>query len=405
MSENDSVESVEISYPIRPKGSSASQPTNHSPSMGSVKSRDSQPESRGHSSSQGPSTSFSDRIQQDEFRNRIREEMRDGKKRLQSFLINRWVVSDAPHPKDLAEAGFYYEPGSADRVRCAFCDVSIRDWRAKHDPLLQHMRQSPRCEFINGYDVKNVPVDDDPFRGQVRWQRKDIDTSGLPDIPSSHPVSSESSGHSSSSSQIGAPLVDPQYEHSGPKMNSMISFESRIQSFPENWESLCKLSKESLAEAGFYYDGPHDKYSDVVRCFHCGSTLYDWETDDDSWREHKKITDANGTKCPFLRLNYPYPHNHTPSSSQASSQNEDAMHTDEESEKQLETRVKNETESTGSGSSGRNKIECVVCQNQDVKITFLPCAHLVCCPSCAANLSNCPLCRQKIVSSFITYMA
>ncbi|ELT99769.1 hypothetical protein CAPTEDRAFT_30490, partial [Capitella teleta] len=39
---------------------------------------------------------------------------------------------------------------------------------------------------------------------------------------------------------------------------------------------------------------------------------------------------------------------------------------------------------------------CKVCFDAEVNCVFLPCGHLVCCMSCAEQVSNCPLCRTSI---------
>jgi hypothetical protein len=42
--------------------------------------------------------------------------------------------------------------------------------------------------------------------------------------------------------------------------------------------------------------------------------------------------------------------------------------------------------------------ECYVCMNAVKCILFEPCAHLVCCETCAEVLSSCPICRKPIAS-------
>ena len=38
---------------------------------------------------------------------------------------------------------------------------------------------------------------------------------------------------------------------------------------------------------------------------------------------------------------------------------------------------------------------CKICMDANVKVTFSPCGHLVCC-QCAAAMKECPFCRQVI---------
>ena len=68
-------------------------------------------------------------------------------------------------PFELAEAGFYYT-GESDAVKCAFCKVIVRGWTCRDVPILTHMRSNTRCKFIQGWNVNNIPLADDPVRGR-----------------------------------------------------------------------------------------------------------------------------------------------------------------------------------------------------------------------------------------------
>lgn len=48
---------------------------------------------------------------------------------------------------------------------------------------------------------------------------------------------------------------------------------------------------------------------------------------------------------------------------------------------------------------------CKICMDQDLNIVFLPCGHLISCSKCAANLKECPLCRQMIKGTVRTFLA
>lgn len=59
----------------------------------------------------------------------------------------------------MAAAGFYY-PGYSydvcdckasfrtDTVRCAFCGIMLRDWKAGDNPVAEHKKWSPSCKFV-----------------------------------------------------------------------------------------------------------------------------------------------------------------------------------------------------------------------------------------------------------------
>ncbi|MPC46956.1 Baculoviral IAP repeat-containing protein 7-B [Portunus trituberculatus] len=44
----------------------------------------------------------------------------------------------------------------------------------------------------------------------------------------------------------------------------------------------------------------------------------------------------------------------------------------------------------------KEKRRCVVCLDNEYGAIFMPCTHLVTCPSCAATLSTCPVCRTPV---------
>lgn len=51
-----------------------------------------------------------------------------------------------------------------------------------------------------------------------------------------------------------------------------------------------------------------------------------------------------------------------------------------------------------------NQKTCVVCFDNEVEVTFIPCGHLCVCTSCAYGLTDCPICRKHIESSQRTYL-
>ena len=67
----------------------------------------------------------------------------------------------------------------------------------------------------------------------------------------------------------------------------------RLASFGEHWPHHGKLSKERMAEAGLYYNGPGDK----VTCPYCKVFIECWGPHDDPMTEHKNLSH---TGCPFI---------------------------------------------------------------------------------------------------------
>ena len=83
------------------------------------------------------------------------QRMKSEQARLETFV--RWPNRAAISGEALAKAGFFYTL-SADRVQCAFCENVLRNWEAGDDAFAEHRRHFPRCRFVLGLDVGNIPI-------------------------------------------------------------------------------------------------------------------------------------------------------------------------------------------------------------------------------------------------------
>lgn len=91
--------------------------------------------------------------------------------------------STAIQPNVLAKAGFFFF-NDGDKVQCAYCLGIVGQWDPGDDALTEHRRHFPRCPFILGLPVGNVPID--PLTGrEPRWVQptlgqvdRSLDTTG-----------------------------------------------------------------------------------------------------------------------------------------------------------------------------------------------------------------------------------
>ena len=90
-------------------------------------------------------------------------EFRNGYTRLTTF--DEWNINCYAKPKELAEAGFI-SLRDRDKVQCVFCGLTLVNWNWYDMPVIEHWKHNPECPFIQGYDVGNTAIDDDPIRGQ-----------------------------------------------------------------------------------------------------------------------------------------------------------------------------------------------------------------------------------------------
>lgn len=339
-----------------------------------------------------------------------KKKYREARHRLATFSKNNWPSNSPVDVNSLADAGFLLRKSRLrpDQVECVFCGINLADWKLGDDPFREHSRVNPRCDFLMGYNVHNVPLDgtSDPIRGSnPRIERSD-DVFGHPllwnsqrrledEISSQESTSGEfSSSQGSSSSTSSSPTTslfgnvignDVIQKHRPPCHANYVTFDSRLRSFPPNWQSLCLVDASSLAEAGYFYAGPfqdvHSTIMDAVTCFHCNQRTCHWEKDDNAWEEHKK----QSPNCYFLRLNF--------------------CHLGEKGSQEKLSGIGKQLSSIADKVHKIQQSGCKVCLNNEVEMLFLPCRHANSCSSCASALTKCPTCRTTIDNSIRIYLS
>lgn len=89
--------------------------------------------------------------------------MKNEELRLKSFA--NWPAKNIISPKNLAKFGFYYN-GIEDEAKCVFCKGVLQRWEKGDIPLYEHLIHFPRCPFLIGYNVGNIPIGGDPIRDE-----------------------------------------------------------------------------------------------------------------------------------------------------------------------------------------------------------------------------------------------
>lgn len=406
----------------------------------------------------------------DMFRSAVADEVRlfrDAKNRLESFKMYNWPKGDVD-TRDLAEAGFFLPKVRQlpDEVECIFCRVKVGNWSPAVDPFAEHLKHSPRCDFMSGYIVQNIPLGctpaSDPIRGlNKRIPNFDVCGSHPPtdnrlDPPSSssffpspfssnfasaapssssssHSVTSHSAPRTSESVSIHTSdpssniISDQQLIHRPPRHSNFVTAASRLRTYPSDWSNLCPIPACNLAEAGFFYSGPvksdliHPSIlHDVVTCFHCDRKVFNWSIADDPWQEHHRLN----KNCYFLELNYNPSRSsvHSASTSTANtgvsrqpcilpaeqvtqSPLEDTSQLSEELTVISSQENVKQVEKSTTGSSDESNALCKVCYTNEVELLFLPCKHASCCGQCAASVTTCPLCRTRITGSIRIFLS
>ncbi|NXK90332.1 XIAP ligase, partial [Formicarius rufipectus] len=320
--------------------------------------------------------------------------------RLKSF--HNWPLNVQLTPKELANAGFYYT-GVGDQVACFCCGGKLKNWEPSDRAWSEHKRHFPKCLFVLGRDVGNVPSESLP---------DEFGISGL-----------NTAQH--------------------PRYPSMAKYGRRLQTFL-SW--IYPVDKEQLAEAGFYSVGNGDH----VVCFHCGGGLQEWKENEDPWDQHAKwfpgcrfLSKEKGIEfinnvhlrdvCNDLTVNDLLQNPLVQSAiamgfslSEIRNTMEKRLQMTGESHTSVEDLVAHlsaQKENTREEEPNEIPVEqdeliqlqnlylsteeklrrlqeeklCKICMAKDVSVVFIPCGHLVACKECAQVLSECPLCRTDIM--------
>ena len=72
----------------------------------------------------------------------------DSADRLKSY--ENWPTALNQKPEKLSEAGLFYL-GRSDHVKCYHCGGALRDWEENDDPVEEHAKYFPDCEFVQQF--------------------------------------------------------------------------------------------------------------------------------------------------------------------------------------------------------------------------------------------------------------
>ncbi|NXN91272.1 XIAP ligase, partial [Rhinopomastus cyanomelas] len=333
--------------------------------------------------------------------------------------FHNWPFCDHLTPSELASAGFYYI-GVGDEVACFCCGGKLKQWEPGDRAWSEHRRHFPKCLFVLGRDVGNVPHES---------------------------VSAELGRSGMSNAQL-------------PRNPAMAKYGRRLQTFV-TW--IYPVDKELLAEAGFYSTGNGDH----VVCFHCGGGLQEWKENEDPWDQHAKWFPG----CRFVRLekgiefinNIHLRDGCSDSTTEAAERTitpedsllqnplvQSAIHMGfslseirNTMEKKLQMSGESHTsvedlvadlsaqkENTREELPNEIPVEedeliqlhnlylsteeklrrlqeeklCKICMAKEIAVVLIPCGHLVACKDCAEAFDECPLCRTDIMKRQEVFM-
>ncbi|XP_046582594.1 baculoviral IAP repeat-containing protein 2-like [Haliotis rubra] len=269
--------------------------------------------------------------------------------RLDSFVD--WPRRYVPKtPEELASAGFFYI-GSADRVTCFQCGITLRDWEEEHDPVAEHQRYSEHCQFINKTDLNQLGVAARTVEGEpsndAGQQNPDPGANQDTHIAIDHIHDTPSTGVTSQGR----------------------AFETACL--------ICQTTKDDLTSA-------------VLLVVSTPSTQADGK--DTSSGDNVPISElGTGKKTTLSPLPMPTSSDTKPATTSSTSRTDPSI-------RRSSRRLAEENKLL------KMRRVCRVCQNEAVGELFLLCGHLVTCSVCAPKVNECVMCKKTILGTVKVFM-
>lgn len=338
--------------------------------------------------------------------------------------------------RDMAKAGFIYT-GEGDTIVCVECKKDFAFWTS-HDPAFserkspveEHKEQSPHCSMaVSSNDASAAETSKTSKKKGRGKQAADI-----VEIPQPSP-NQGSAFHLRPPPKNGCASEASGY-------TDMTILDNRKRSFLGKWPKENIIPGDKMADAGFWYKGPHDR----VECFNCRGRLVNFFKGDNPVGEHARHFPScsfiqnlnNAPLCPLnlrcakacMQIGY---EKYTvlkayntcvmegvkkPNTSQIL----DAIFTLEQEQEKERMSMEDTTKSSLAKKTPvakKSSLEvakekntelireqtCCVCYDEKRNCVFLPCRHLVACEECASKVDYCPVCRLQIIGTVKTYQS
>ncbi|XP_048236832.1 baculoviral IAP repeat-containing protein 2-like [Haliotis rufescens] len=291
--------------------------------------------------------------------------------RLDSFVD--WPRRYVPKtPEELAAAGFFYI-GSADRVTCFQCGITLRDWEEEHDPVAEHQRYSEHCQFINKTDLNQLGV-----ASRIVEEKKTEQSGGSPTSDAGRQKPGEPSGVSQDATGATNHIQDT--TSTGASQDATVATD-HIQD-----TTSTGASQDATVATNLIQDTTST----------CATKQDKYETDN-NLTSQTTTDDVTTSLCAAT------------TSTQAEGQNQSsALHVPTTATCSDTNLVLTSSKGTIFPASQRlaneNKLlkdrrTCRVCKTEIVSELFLPCGHLVTCSACAPKVTKCCVCGKTILGT------
>ncbi len=241
-----------------------------------------------------------------------------------STYVN-YPTKNTLYPSVLAARGFTYT-GQADEIQCVECKLKLRQLLSETDVINRHKVSSLWCSFATSANASSSSNIDkinssegigaahsnlnfsNSEEGSFHFpsRRFDNDVTRHNDVRYDYETLEDDSGDTTDSRQSfivtdgrSAARNSTATLQSLPvnlatltlDSNAMMQESLRLQTF-NNWPKQNQISRESLADSGFFYTGN----GDLLQCAFCAVRLGGWTLTDNAANRHMK----NSPDCPFI---------------------------------------------------------------------------------------------------------
>ncbi|XP_052808310.1 uncharacterized protein LOC128237121 isoform X2 [Mya arenaria] len=368
--------------------------------------------------------------------------------RINSF--SGWPSHLDQNPRMMGEAGFFYV-GVADFCRCYACGGGLRNWQPGDDPVLEHARWFPQCEYI-------IKLKGQAFVTEIQRHVSNLSASNR--TPAETPTLSENNSQDPLDCETGRQLMSMGFPQArtrrairalrrthgrDPTPDEVLDWmlEDHTDSEPEDSESATPAAILQPTSSITHSSTTTTTTSNLTTA-PTGSINVTSSTSYFSRGASQENTKSEATPPTVTNQREISPSGGKIREANTGEGKDSRMEDDVRvgnSDKQEPKNGggKKKKKKKGKGSKSNQEVEpgftegasggpeeeenndngtqirqeneklremqtCKICMERQVNTTLLPCGHLVSCDRCASRLAKCPICRTKIKGSVKTFM-
>ena len=341
--------------------------------------------------------------------------------RLSSF--NRWPDHKSQLPDQLAFAGFFYV-GDRDCVRCFSCGGGLQHWKQGEDPIVEHARWYPKCEYLN--KLKGLEFIQSVNKHSARIDRDNIVKHIIEmGYAEEHVQNAISAIQGTNQSLTIITVLDRLNTHQL-SLPSVTSTPSSLLLSAVGVTSVTTTTTATTSSSNKVADVTVTNSQDLQRIAsidrgyiaeriidmgyaeeHVQTAISAMQGTNQSLTIIAVLDWLNGNQLSLPSVTTTTTTTTTTSSSSSSSSSSSLPNTTMEvtSVTTTVTNCQDLQHIKIENLNMREQKNCKICSDKDIEVTFLPCGHFMCCIECSKSLRKCPVCRQFIEKTIYTFIS